>query len=335
MSKRIMQFGAQVETYSGGAVDEASPWVNPADLSGADRLGLIKRIEAREVYSVRFKARAFSSGETNSNRAFLSAAQVSQLAATAAGTDLVTDHAYSVAGTIGEVTEGETREEDGERVLVLSNEVTDVASMVAFVQRRLRRFSIALEADDWLTGADGKSWAQGDVRLVHNAFVSDPAYRGAEVIKPFGRQQMAEDIIADAPVVDDAPQEASKVDELEAALAALTSKYEEIKVALEEVQTALGARESSAFDEEFSRACAQGKVKPSSKPQFEAIRKSAGFDAVVGLFAAFEVGAVLPVRAVGAGGGKADLSAPVAGGKLSVAAMTDLIKPVARTKREG
>lgn len=277
---RVVDFAA---TEAGGLTRTA----NPNTMTDEQRRDLIREVEAGDVMGIRFKALAFGDG-ANANGARLTAAQIDEVAATARGRDLVTDHAWSVAGVVGEVTGGEARDEGAERVLILEHEITDPAAMVPFLRRQWRKFSVALDAAGW-TERNGEVWANSPVRLVHNAFVSDPAYDKARVVENHRTQgvKMSEQ-------TDKAPDQAARIAELEGALSGALAKIKELEGSLE-------AREGEVFEAAFSKAAAEGRVLPSSRAQFEAIRKAAGLTAAVALFSAYPEQGALPTKTIGTG----------------------------------
>lgn len=283
----IKTFEARVVDFEVEGGSGLTRTANPNTMTDEQRRDLIRQVEAGEVMGLRFRALAFGSGP-NANGARLSAAQVDELAATAAGADLVTDHAWSVASIVGEVTGGEARDEGGERVLILDQQITDPAAMVPFLRRQWRKFSVALSAAGW-TERDGEMWANSPVRLVHNAFVSDPAYAGARVVE---NQRQREVKMSEQ--TDKAPDQAARIAELEGALTGALAKIKELEGALE-------AREAEVFEAAFAKAAAEGRVLPSSKAQFDAVRKAAGLSAAVALFSAYPEQAALPTRPLGAG----------------------------------
>jgi len=291
MPKSKMFFEARAS--GAGLVDDPLvPTINPDAMTPEERLALVRRIEAREVYGLRFAARAFGSGP-NRNNARLRPEQIDQLAATAASAPLVTDHAWEVGGIVGEVLRGEARDEDGERALYLMHELTEREAMVAFTQRRLRRFSVAIEADDWQGSASGgEIAARGNVRLLHNAFVSEPAYERAGVAQPFHQarsERMSNTESAASAAPDD---QAARIAELEAALQGALGK-------IAELEGALGSREEAAFSAAFDCAVAAGAVKPAARERFAGIFKAAGLDATLGILSELAPQGALPTRAVG------------------------------------
>ena len=267
--------------------------VNPAAMSPEQRRDLVRAIRSGDVVGLQFKALAFGSGP-NLNGARLTPEQVSELATGAAGADLMLDHGYSAAQTVGEVVGAEARDEGGERVLVLDHELTEPAAMEAFIQRRLRRFSVAIDAQGWREGEGGAAWAISPVRLVHNAFVSDPAYQGARVVEHARQEPPKREVKMSDNTQDKAPDQAARVAELEGALAGALAQLDELKARLEQ-------REGEVFGAAFDKAVAQGRVVPTARGQFDTIRKAAGLDAAVALFSAYPEQAALPTKPVGAG----------------------------------
>lgn len=263
--------------------------VNPGAMSHDERARLVADIEARKVFALQFKVKAFGSGP-NLNNARLTPEQIDELAASASGADLMIDHAHSAAASVGDTLGAEARTaENGERLLILDHELTDPDAMIRFARRQLRRFSISIEAADWkMSNAGTEILAVSPVRLIHNAFVSDPAYRGASVIsnQTNPRQTMPDNEKAGA--VDQSAQIAA----LEATVAAQAAELTEAKTKLE-------ARESAAFSAELDRACQAGKIKPTARAQYDAARKAMGFDAAVGLLGGLADGNALPIAPVG------------------------------------
>jgi len=263
---------------------------NPATMTPEQRRDMITAIKAGDVMGLTFKALAFGSGE-NANGARLSPEQIDELAGTAAGVDLLTDHGWSVDGVVGEVTAGEARDEGAERVLVLSHEITHPDAMEAFVRRRLRRFSVGIDAAGWRSGPDGREvWAISPVRLVHNAFVSDPAYDKARVVENANTREAT-----GMSTENKGADQAARVAELEGALAGALADNTRLKEELDK-------REGEVFEAAFARAAGEGRVLPSSKAQFENVRKAAGLNAAVALFAAYPEQAALPTKPIGTSG---------------------------------
>lgn len=289
---------AEVRTFQALADSVESPQtedygnvrrVNPGAMSHDERARLVADIEARKVFALQFKVKAFGSGP-NLNCARLTPEQIDELAASAHGADLMIDHAHSAAASVGDTLGAEARTTDsGERVLILDHELTDPDAMIRFARRQLRRFSISIEAADWkMSNAGTEILAVSPVRLIHNAFVSDPAYRGASVIsnQTNPRQTMPDNEKAGA--VDQSAQIAA----LEATVAAQAAELTEAKTKLE-------ARESAAFSAELDRACQAGKIKPTARAQYDQARKAMGFDAAVGLLGGLADGNALPIAPVG------------------------------------
>ncbi len=262
--------------------------VNPGAMSHDERARLVADIEARKVFALQFKVKAFGSGP-NLNNARLTPEQIDELAASASGADLMIDHAHSAAASVGDTIGAEARTaENGERLLILDHELTDPDAMIRFARRQLRRFSISIEAADWkMSNAGTEILAVSPVRLIHNAFVSDPAYRGASVISnQTKRQTMPENEKAGA------PDYSAQIAALEATVAAQAAELTEAKTKLE-------ARESAAFSAELDRACQAGKIKPTARAQYDQARKAMGFDAAVGLLVGLADGNALPIAPVG------------------------------------
>ncbi len=262
--------------------------VNPGAMSHDQRAALVADIEARKVFALQFKVKAFGSGP-NLNNARLTPEQIDELASSAHGADLMIDHAHSAAASVGDTIGAEARTTDsGERVLILDHELTDPDAMIRFARRQLRRFSISIEAADWkMSNAGTEILAVSPVRLIHNAFVSDPAYRGASVISnQTKRQTMPENEKAGA------PDYSAQIAALEATVAAQAAELTEAKTKLE-------ARESAAFSAELDRACQAGKIKPTARAQYDQARKAMGFDAAVGLLGGLADGNALPIAPVG------------------------------------
>lgn len=262
--------------------------VNPGAMSHDERARLVADIEARKVFALQFKVKAFGSGP-NLNNARLTPEQIDELATTASGADLMIDHAHSAAASVGDTLGAEARTTDsGERVLILDHELTDPDAMIRFARRQLRRFSVSIEAADWKVSQAGTEiLAVSPVRLIHNAFVSDPAYRGASVISnQTKRQTMPENEKAGA------PDQSAQIAALEATVAAQAAQ-------LNEVQAKLEARESAAFSAELDRACQTGKIKPTARAQYDQARKAMGFDFAVGLIGGLADGQALPIAPVG------------------------------------
>ena len=262
---------------------------NPGAMSHDERARLVADIEARKVFALQFKVKAFGSGP-NLNNARLTPEQIDELAASAHGADLMIDHAHSAAASVGDTIGAEARTaENGERLLILDHELTDPDAMIRFARRQLRRFSISIEAADWkMSNAGTEILAVSPVRLIHNAFVSDPAYRGASVIsnQTNPRQTMPENEKAGA------PDYSAQIAALEATVAAQAAELTEYKTKLE-------ARESAAFSAELDRACQAGKIKPTARAQYDQARKAMGFDAAVGLLGGLADGNALPIAPVG------------------------------------
>ena len=288
----VKSFRVRFEALAdGGDKTGAVRRISPAEMSADDRLALLADIDAGQVLALKFKALAFGSGP-NLNNARLYPDQIDELAQTAAGVDLLADHGWSVSDTVGAVLSGEARDEGSERVLVLDHELTEPNAMRAFVRGLWRRFSIALEAAGWEERGDvaREIWAVSPVRLVHNAFVSDPAYKGARVVANQARERKMEKETQDG-----AQQvQAARIAELEGALAGALATIDELKASL-------AKREEEAFGAAFDRAAAEGRVLPSAREQFSAIRKTAGLDAVCALFGAYPKQAALPTETTGHG----------------------------------
>lgn len=262
--------------------------VNPVTMSHDERAALVADIESKKVFALQFKVKAFGSGP-NLNNARLTPEQIDELADSAKGADLMIDHAHSAAASVGDTIGAEARTSDsGERILVLDHELTDPDAMIRFARRQLRRFSISIEAADWkMSQAGTEILAVSPVRLIHNAFVSDPAYRGASVISnQTQRQTMPDNEKAGA------PDYSAQIAALEATVAAQAAQ-------LEEARTKLEARESAAFSAELDRACQAGKIKPTARAQYDQARKAMGFDAAVGLLGGLADGNALPIAPVG------------------------------------
>ena len=263
--------------------------VNPAAMSHDQRASLVADIESRKVFALQFKVKAFGSGP-NLNNARLTPEQIDELADSAKGADLMIDHAHSAAASVGDTIGAESRTTDsGERILVLDHELTDPDAMIRFARRQLRRFSISIEAADWkMSQAGTEILAVSPVRLIHNAFVSDPAYRGASVIS----NQTQRQAMPDNEKQPGAPDYSAQIAALEATVAAQAAELTEDKTKLE-------ARESAAFSAALDQACESGKIKPTARAQYDAARKAMGFDAALGLIAGLAEGNALPIKAVG------------------------------------
>lgn len=263
--------------------------VNPGAMSHDQRASLVADIESRKVFALQFKVKAFGSGP-NLNNARLTPEQIDELADSAKGADLMIDHAHSAAASVGDTIGAESRTTDsGERILVLDHELTDPDAMIRFARRQLRRFSISIEAADWkMSQAGTEILAVSPVRLIHNAFVSDPAYRGASVIS---NQTQRQTMPADKDQTG-APDYSAQIAALEATVAAQAADLTEYKTKLE-------ARESAAFSAELDRACQAGKIKPTARAQYDQARKAMGFDAAVGLLGGLADGNALPIAPVG------------------------------------
>jgi phage I-like protein len=134
--------------------------------------------------------------------------------------------------------------------------------------------------------------------LLHNAFVSDPAYVDSRVIEHHHRRRAPRAGEESERMSDrdggGAPDQAARIDELEGALTGALAQIDALKAALE-------VRETEVFEAAFGRAVAAGRILPAKRAQFEAIRKAAGLDAVVSLFEAYPDQAAVPTRPVGVG----------------------------------
>lgn len=285
--------------------------VNPASLSYEERADLVRAIRAGEVTALRFKIKAFASGGKNLHGVNLTPEQVSELALSAANADLMPRHTEDPMESVGFVGAGETVEAEGGRDLILDNELTDPETMVRFVQRRLRRFSVSIAAARWIDNKDGTQTAVSPLRIVHNAFISDPAFRDVAIVNQAPtRSKMSEQ--------NTAPDDGAKLKQLEDTV---LSQAAEIKRLTE----ALDAREAKAFSAELDNAVSQGKILPTARVQFEAARKAMGFDAASALIVSLGAGSALPVTQVGEGSAPPPAAAPAASRDAEVKAAVERI----------
>lgn len=271
-----------------------SPWVNPGDMSEGARSELVKKIEAGEVFSLRFRARTFGDGP-NLNRTRLSRQQVKQLASTSKGVNLLNGHGGCFDGSeasliVGEVLGGKTdKTTEGETVLVLDHRLADKAAMIQFARGLWRSFSISIGADGWEErgyNGEGKevgrdspeavrfeNQAMGNVMLMHNAFVAEPAYRNTATIQPHSIGGAKENDMSGVnkalPAPAAPPDESGTVAKLQADLAASEAKVKQLS-------DELAAEKKAYFDTMWDYMVGAGKVLPEEKEMFSAWAEKGG-----------------------------------------------------------
>lgn len=300
MVRKFAAFGGDTFITGDAPASSMVRRVNPASLTYEERADLVRAIRAGEVTALRFKIKAFASGGGNLHGVNLTPEQVSELASSASNADLMPKHTDDPMESVGFVAEGEVRDgEGGGRDLILDNELTDPDAMVRFVQRRLRRFSVSIAAARWIDNKDGTQTAVSPLRIVHNAFISDPAFRDVAILDnqaPQRPQAMTEPQAG-------APDYSAQIKQLEDTISAQAAQ-------IKQLTDALDAREAKAFAAELDSAVAQGKILPTARVQFEAARKAMGFDAASALIVSLGAGAALPIQQVGEGAAPPPAKAP-------------------------
>jgi hypothetical protein len=330
---------------SSKADDEISPWVNPADMSETDRAALVARIQAGEVFSLRFRAVVFGDAG-NQNRTELEAKHVRQLAKSAGRghQNLLNGHGDIFGGSpaspvVGEVLGGKaTKREDasGETVLVLDHRLADVGAMIQFARGLWRTFSISIGSPDgWdyaLLDADGNEtddyWEadsyvvrpRGEVFLVHNAFVADPAYLGTAVIQPHGArsaEELRRFMAADKDKTgsegkDKGAQDhaAAEVVRLSAALSVAERDLASARAELAAAQADLKAERDSHFRAVFDGAVREGKATPAEEALYSTFAQAQGVSKAAEMLAARR--SVVPMQPVGLSAAQTP-AAPVGG----------------------
>lgn len=288
------QFDAVDVVEAGDALAASGPMrrTHPATMTHAQRLALVAEVEAGDVFALRFRARCFGSGE-NLNHATLSPDQIRELAAGAQGADLMVEHSGGVGGVVGEVLSGEAVDESGGGcALILDHEITDPPTMIRFIRRQLRRFSVSIMAADWL-GAGKDILAISPVRLSHNAFVSTPAFEGTEVVHSVNKNNKVRDNMEPEVKPDERVAELeAKVAELEAVILAQSAEIEDLKKQLD-------TQEEAAFSAILDRAQEGGKITPASRQHFQSARKAMGFSAASALVGGLAEGKALAIKPAG------------------------------------
>lgn len=316
--------------------DEVSPWVNPSDMSETERGALVAKIKAGEVVSLRFRAVSFGDGG-NRNNTELTAKHVKQLAKSAGKghQNLLNGHGGFLDGSpatpiVGEVIKGTTdKTEAGETRLLLDHRLADPYAMEQFARGLWRTFSISIMAESWeyaWLDEDGKEiddpWDAvsyfvrpvGEVGLVHNAFVADPAYLGTAVIQPHGARSIeearkmagenkkaaseGESKATDALAVE-IGELRSQLVEAKAQLAAEKAARAGLEAQLAAEKAAHDAERSAHFTTVFDAAVSTGKVAPAEKPVWEAFSKTGGTASVAAMLSQ-RAGTLVPMATVGA-----------------------------------
>lgn len=299
---KVFRQSVQFEVPKGEelAKDQASatlsPWVNPGEMTEAQRAALVKQIEEGEVFSLRFRARTFGDGP-NLNRTVLSRQQIKMLANTSKGVNLLNGHGGCFDGSeasqiVGEVLGGKTdKTHEGETVLVLDHRLADKEAMGQFARGLWRNFSISIGADDWQDKAfdeNGKEvgfdsnysrverHAVGNVMLMHNAFVAEPAYRNTATIQPHSIGAKGREMGGVNRALEGDSSKAMEADSAEVAKLRADLAASEGKVA--QLQAALDAEKKAYFNTMWDHMLSQGKVLPEEKEMFAAWAQASGND---------------------------------------------------------
>lgn len=314
------------------ASEEISPWVDPASMTEAQRAELVRKINEGEVFSLRFRAVVFGDAG-NQNRTELEAKHVKQLAKSAGKhhQNLLDGHGGSWDGSpaspiVGEVLAGKAaKREDGsgETVLMLDHRIADRRAMEQFARGLWRTFSISIGAEGWeyvWLDEDGNEtddfWGAesyyvrpvGDVFLVHNAFVADPAYLGTAIIQPHGARTIEEARRMAAESKDKTGSEekgkgagelaAAEVVRLSAELGQLRADLAAATARADKAEGELAAERAAHFRTVFDGAVGSGKALRAEEPMYELVAKSHGVSEVSKMLS-LRAGTVAPMSTVG------------------------------------
>lgn len=321
---------------------DLAPWVDPSKLSFAQRATLKRRIEAGEVQAIRTWITAFGD-EPNSNGIRPKPGRLSEFSASSRDVPFQRGHWRSTSSILGVIFDRRVRTDERDvEVLDLAHEITDPEAMIDFLDRKMIDFSISMRLEDvrcseceepvvikeswWSSYYDfscnckgNEMFGFGPMELIHNAWVSEGAYRHTGVAPEFSAEQLEqlppdlrEKLIAYAtehghappkekttmPTKEGTPTVAELLAQLEAektARLAAETKAETAELAATKSAEKVKAAEDAQFEAAFETAVKERRVLPARKAHFETLYKGDENRSGMGLdFALESLGALEP-----------------------------------------
>jgi hypothetical protein len=193
--------------------DPLIPLINPESISSAERLDLRKKIQSGELMGLRFWAIVFGD-ERNMNGARPRPGQLEALGLSAHKRSVLYGHWPSMSSKKGRLLDHRVVDnaERGVEQLALLNEVVEEDAMLDLVNLKIGEFSISLKASKWVCSICDKEarfgwwgpelgcrcnpdeaelFGEAPVEIMHNAVVSQGAYRDTRIAEDFSAANRA------------------------------------------------------------------------------------------------------------------------------------------------
>lgn len=300
MSFSISLAFARLKRHEADSGEDLSPWFDP-DAAPEQQLALVKRIEGREILSLRVLCAAFGDS-ANANKMRTFPGRLADLARLAIGKDLVVEHSLDVRDVVGEIFLA--REEEGE--LIIGQKITDFGEMLAFAQGRRKHFSILFGSDEWQCSSCGEVasikkggeasfscghsiecselLATGDLFFGHNSVTATPAWSGTKILNPallsaalskFSSDSLSEHQEDGGSAMNE--EEKKAYEDIKAALETALEALEEMTSSRDEAVEGMEGYEDEQLESEFDVALSRGAVVESERKTFAKLKAGMGF----------------------------------------------------------